>query len=313
VAAAAWGFPVPFDTYGRGADVYVDGTVSGSDRQTVGVSFSAVDRGFFDALGTRLLAGRDFAAYDTAGAPGVVVVNGTMAERFWPGRDPLGQTVRLGRVDGRALRVIGVVEDVVFRSPRMPPAPYMFLSMRQTETNGLTLVVHARDDAESMIPAVRGVIASVNPAVAAYGAISMRRGVRNALNLEESAAGIATVIGTLALLLAVIGLYGVVAYSVERRTREVGIRIALGASAQSVWRLVLLRAGGTALAGIAVGLLAAAAAGRGLESLLFRVSTTDPVAFLGVPLVLLVVTLIASFIPARRAARVDPVVALRAE
>jgi predicted lysophospholipase L1 biosynthesis ABC-type transport system permease subunit len=236
-----------------------------------------------------------------------------MAERYWPAGDVVGRTARLGAADGQLVRIVGVVEDAQYGAPTDAPRPYVFLAAAQSRIEGLTIVVHARAGAEALIASVREAVRAVDPALPAYGAITMDRAVRNALTARESAVGVSAVLGILALLLAVIGLYGVVSYTVERRRREVGIRVALGASAHAVQSLIVARAFRMTMVGLAVGLAGALAMGRVMSSLLFEVSPTDATAFGGVAVVLAVVTLIASWIPARRASRVDPMVTLRSE
>jgi hypothetical protein len=236
-----------------------------------------------------------------------------MAERYWPAGDAVGGTARLGSVDGTPVRIVGIVEDAHYGSPTDAPRPYVFRPAAQSRNSGLTLVVHTRAAAGLAIPRVRETLRTVDPAVPAYGAITMERAVDNALSSRETAAVVSGVLGLLALLLAAIGLYGVMSYTVERRRREVGIRVALGASHREVQGMVVLRAFRTTMVGLALGLAGALAAGRVLSSLLFEVSATDGMAFAGVAVVLAAVTLVASWIPARRAARVDPMVTLRSE
>jgi predicted permease len=313
VVSASWGFPVPFDTHGEGTELFVPGAEGEGPRQTVEVAMSTVEPGYFEALGSRLVAGRDLAEGDSAGAPSVMVVNRTMAERFWPGGEAVGRRVRLGGADGPEVEVVGVVEDAAHQSPTEARRPYLFLPLRQNGAGAMTLVIHVRGSAEALLPAVREEIRALDPALPTYGGVTLERSLRNALSPQETAALLAGLLGALALALALVGLYGVVAYGVARRTRELGIRIALGASPREVLRAVLRGAGRTTLAGVALGLVGALLVGRVMGSLLFGVSPSDPLVFLAVPVLLSAVALLASLLPARRATRVDPLVALRAE
>jgi predicted permease len=314
VTSVSWGYPVPFDTNGRGIELYVDGVTNGENDQTVGVSMSVIDADFFRTIGTPLLEGRDFAAYDTSGAPHVLIVNRALAQRFWQQDNVAGRRVRLGGVDGEEAQIVGVVADAVFQSPTQPPPPMAFLPMGQaTSTRGLTLIAHTQDAPTATLARIRSIVRETDPGVAAYGAMTMTRAVRNAINVQESSAAIAAVIGAIALLLAAVGLYGVVAYTVDRRKREVGIRMALGATRSAVLAMVLRRAARTAFAGVAVGLVLAALIGQLLASFLFQVKPLDPLAFAVVSATLVGVVLLASYIPARRAARVDPIVTLRSD
>jgi ABC-type antimicrobial peptide transport system permease subunit len=208
--------------------------------------------------------------------------------------------VRLGGPDGHELHVIGA------------PPPTVFLPAGQHSSNQeMTLLAHTNDAAAATIAGIEKIVRDFDPALAAYGATTMDRASRNAVKPQQSAAMIGTVVGALALLLAVVGLYGVVAYTVDRRKREVGIRMALGASRTAVLTMVLRRAGITALFGLGIGLALALLTGRLMTSLLFEVQPHDPIVLGVVTLTLAVVVLIASWVPARRASRVDPLIALR--
>lgn len=313
VVSAAWGFPAPFDTYGRGVGLYIEGAPAAGDDPVLFFAASTVDPGWFETLGTTVQAGREFSAADTAGADRVLIVNRTMAERYFADGDAIGRTVRMNAVDGPEARIVGVVEDAQYGAPTDAKRPYVFRPAAQSRSEGLTLVVHSRAGGDATIARVRETLRTVDGAVPAYGAITMERAVHNALNVRETAAAVSAILGVLALLLAVIGLYGVVSYTVERRRREVGIRVALGASEWAVQGMVVARAFRTTMLGLAVGLAGALAAGRVLSSLLFEVSPTDARAFAGVAVLLAVVAFVASWLPARRASRVDPMVTLRAE
>jgi predicted permease len=315
VQSAAWGFPVPFDTYGRGLDLYVEGVTDGHGDQTFSVEMSVVDADFFRTLGTPLLEGRDFAPYDTTGAPLVMIVSRALARRFWQNESPVGKRVRLGGPNGGEVQIVGMVENAVYQSPTQPPPPRVFLAMRQHAASnmGLTLVTHSRHASAATLARIRGVVHETDPRVAAYGAITMQRAVRNAMSPQESAAVVSAVLGGIALLLASIGLYGLVAYTVDRRKREVGIRMALGASRTAVLGMMLRRTARTALIGIGVGLVIASAVGRLIASMLYQVAPFDPIVFATVALVLVGVVLLGSYVPARRAARVDPISTLRAD
>ena len=273
---------------------------------------SVADADFFDTIGTPLLEGRDFARYDTAGAPRVLIVNRALARRFWQQESALGKRVRFNGADGAEAQIVGVVDDAVFQSPTQPPPPMAFLPMGQEPSRmGLTMIARTEDAPAATLARVRSIVRETDPGVPAYGAITMTRAARNAINVQENAAAVAAVLGVIALLLASIGLYGVVAYTVDRRKREVGIRMALGASRAAVLAMVLRRAARTAFIGVGIGLVLAAIIGRLLASFLFQVTPLDPLAFAIVALTLVAVVLVASYIPARRAARVDPLVTLR--
>jgi predicted permease len=313
VTNAAWAFPVPFDTYDRSTALYVEGVTDNRDSQTADVNLSTADPRFFEVAGIPLLSGREFTPGDSAGAPRVMVITRATAELFWPGRPPLGQRVRIDGPTGQEITVVGVVEDVVFAPPAQRRHPHIFFPNDQTgsKSMGLSLIVHARDDAAALIPRVRGILQSIDAEVATYGAITMERSVRNALNAQFSAVVVAGTLAVLALVLALVGLYGVVAYTVARSTRDIGIRIALGATPASVIRLFMIFSARTTAIGLGCGLLGAFAIGRAVASILYGVSSSDPLTFVTIPLALAMVASLASYLPARRATRVPPVLALR--
>jgi predicted permease len=311
VVSAAWAFPAPFDTYGRGLPLYIPGITERSDRQSTSVSMSAVDPGYFATVGTRVLEGREFLLGDSAGTPRVMIVSRAFAERFFPDREIIGQRVRLNGPEGDEVQIVGMVENANYGAPTQQPQPYAFLPVPQTGTAGLTLIVRTQPGAQTLLPEIRAAMNSVDPEIATYGALTMERSVRNALNAQESAASIASILALLALVLAMVGLYGVVAYTVQRRTREVGIRIALGAKPSSVVGLVLAHTARTTLIGVGVGLVAAFGVAQAMRSILYGVSAADPLTFIAIPIALSAVALIASYIPARRASRVHPMLALR--
>jgi predicted permease len=311
VVSAAWAFPAPFDTYGRSTLLYIPGVTERSDRPATSVSLSVVDPGYFKTVGTRLAGGREFVAGDSANTPNVMIVTRAFANRFFPGRDVIGQRLRFRGPEGDEVQIVGLVEDAIYGAPTQQPQPYAFFPVAQTSTSGLTLIVQTQPGAEGVLPQVRSALNAVDPEVATYGAMTMARSVRNATNAQESAASIASILALLALVLAMVGLYGVVAYTVERRTREVGIRIALGAKPSAVVGLVLGHTARTTLIGVGVGLIGAFGVAQLLRSILYGVTATDPLTFIAIPLLLSAVALLASYIPARRASRVHPMQALR--
>ena len=313
VASATLAFPLPLDGASNSIAVFVPGFGGPGERQTYDVNSSAVGLDYFATAGTRLVAGRDFAPADSAGAPRVIVVNRTMAARFWPGRDPIGKVVRLDAVDGPEATVVGVAADGKYGAVWEAPQSYAYLPLAQSYRSWVTVVVRTRGDPRALEPAVRAEIGALDPDLPIFAAMTGREFVASALNVPTMAAGVATAFGALALLLAVVGIYGIVSVTVAQRTREVGIRVALGAARGDVLRLVLGRTGRLAAAGMAAGLLAALGAGRLLAHLLYGVSGADLVTFVSVPVLLALVVGAACWVPARRAVRVDPMVALRTE
>lgn len=313
VASATLSFPLPLDTYGRSRTVFVENAADKELQDGVRVGTSVVGLNYFETVGTRLLSGRDFDLRDSAGADGAAIVNQVMARRFWGNADPIGQRFRVGAADGRLVFVAGVARDAKYGTIGEAPRPYMYLPLEQDCCSGMTLVVRSHGDPAALIPAVRDLVHRLDPNLGTFGVMTMSQHLENALNLPTTSAILAGGFAVVALLLAVVGIYGVVSYSVARRTREVGIRVALGADSRDVLRLILGNGLALAAAGVAVGLAAALATSRLIGGMLYDVSSRDLTVYIGVPILLTAVVLLATYLPARRAARVDPVISLRAE
>jgi putative ABC transport system permease protein len=269
--------------------------------------------GFVPALGLRLEDGRDFALSDSADAPLVMIVSRSLATRLWPGENPLGRRARYGEADGPEITVVGVVADAKFIVIGDASGGHLYLPLRQHYRDWQTLVVHSRGSAEAMLPRLEDVIAGMDPSLPTFGGITMEQAVAGGFSSNRSAAVIAGFFGALALLIASVGLYGVVAGSVVERTREIGVRVALGSTPGDVLLLVMREGARLSAIGVGIGLLAAVGVARAMESLLYGLSPNDPVTFLLVPVMLCVVVLLASYLPARRAVRLDPIAALRSE
>ena len=312
VDRAAWGFPLPFDTYYRSISLYVDGLTTNPDQRTVNVQMSVVDTGFFDVMGIRLLAGRALGVQDSVGAPLGMVINRSAAARLWPGVDPVGRRARLYEANGPEITVVGIAADAKFTSVSESPLSRVYLPLGQRYAGWETLIVRLRTrPTDRAIAELRAVMAAADPALPTFGVMTMEQGVRNGLNNSELAATLAGMFGLVALLIASVGLYGLVANNAVGRTREIGVRIALGATRTRVASLVIGGAARLATVGIALGLAGAIALGRVLGGLLVGMSPYDPATFIGVPLFLVLVVFVASYLPARRASRLDPARVLR--
>jgi len=268
--------------------------------------------GSFESLGIPLVAGRDFSPRDDQQAPRVAVINESMARHFFGNENPIGR--RFGLPNGE-VEIIGVAKDAKYRSLREQGRPMFYLPFAQpgSDRAQMTLVARATGDPVSLAAALQREARALDPAMPMFQAETLAEQLDASLAQERLVATLSSGFGLLALLLACIGLYGVMAYDVARRTREIGIRMALGAQTGAALRLALKQGMRLALLGVALGLAAAAALTRWVASLLFGVSATDPLTFGGSAVVLLFVALLACWIPARRAAKVDPLVALRAE
>jgi putative ABC transport system permease protein len=278
--------------------------------------YASVSEGYFRSLGIPLLRGRLFDDRDTMDAPHVALISESLAQEKWPNQDPLGRAIEFGNIDGdlRLLTVIGVVGDVREASLEKPPRPTIYVNYRQRPqaTYQFSAVVRTAGDPASVIASARKIVRDLDPDVppstSSFTAIfaASTGGRRFNLVLFGIFAGTA-------LLLAVAGIYGVLAYSVARRTREMGVRMALGASAGNVMRLVLGQAAVTTGIGVLLGVVCSFILMRFLQSMLYEVSAADPLTFVGVALLLIGVALLAAYVPARRATKVDPIVALRYE
>lgn len=291
-------------------DLFNNPTITGD------ADFVVASEGYFQCVGIPLLRGRLFNDHDTPDQPQVAVITSSVADQKWKGQDPIGQTIEFGSMDGdlRLLTIVGIVGEVRTRRLEVEPRPTVYVDYRQRprKTSDFTIVVRTRSDPEDIFTSARRILSELDPTVPPRFS-TFTQVFSASLNGRRFNLLLVGVFAGAALLLAVAGIFGVLAYSVARRTRELGVRIALGASTGNVLGLVLKQALITAVIGVAIGLAASVMLTRTMRSLLFDVSPVDPVTLVGVTLLVLLVALLASYIPARRATRVDPIVALRYE
>jgi len=274
------------------------------------ISWSAVSSDYFETVRTPVLRGRGVTADDRRGSLPVAVVNETFARRYWPGQDPLGRRVVL---DGRPRTVVGVSRDTKHQWLHLPARPVAYFPIQQQYVFAFTLHVRTAGDPHQLQQALRSAFERVSPNLPFNDPRTFAENMTSVTFLQGMGAAMLTAFGSLALALAAIGLYGVIAYSVAQRTREMGVRLAIGASRWDVMGLVVGRAVRLTLVGVGVGIVLAAGAGQLLRSQIFGVSPLDPVTFGGVVLLLGAVAVLAAWLPARRAAGVDPIVALQSE
>jgi predicted permease len=274
-----------------------------------------VSPGYFKAMRIQLLEGRDFDEREREGLiPEAVVINETLARRLWPGETSfVGRRMALGTNREDSLEVVGVARDIKVRTLGEAPRNHMYVSVDQTYRGGMTLVVRAPSGGASVVAGVRQAVKEIDPRVPLYNVRTIEQHLTWAFWAQNMAASLAAAFGLLALALAAVGLYGVVAYTVASRTHEIGIRVALGAQARDVLRIVLGQGMALTLVGLAAGLVGAFLLARLLASLLYGISPADPATYILVALLLAAVALVACLIPARRATKVDPMVALRYE
>jgi putative ABC transport system permease protein len=273
-----------------------------------------VSPGYFRAMGIELLRGRAFTVADREGSSPVVVINEAMAQRFWPGQDPLGKRIAWGGWD-TWLSVAGVVADVKVASLEAEGRPAVYMSMFQVPyaRRDVVLVARTAGDPGGLVPLVRREMGAVDPGLPLYDVQPLEQVVAESLAQRTFSLALLSAFAALALLLAVVGLYGVLAYAVTQRTREIGVRVALGAQSADVLRLVVGEGMRLVLAGLAAGLLGALAATYWMRSLLFGISAIDPLTYCGAAALLGLVALVACLVPARRATKIDPMAALRYE
>ena len=291
----------------------MDGYTPPENQEVFQGSLSVVDGGFFDSAGIPIVQGRRLTDHESPDGQPVAILSEAMARRFWPGGDAVGQIVRRPGADDADLRVVGVVADIKVSSLGEAPRSMIYVPYSQVDTPMYSIVARTSADPEQTARAMLTAGRALDPELMVLEAKTMDRHLALMLLPHRLGALLLSVFGILALALAAIGLYGVVSYAVSSRTREVGIRLALGADAPAVVRL--LTASGVRLVamGGAIGLALSLLISRLLSRLLFGVGTLDPVTFVAAPLVLGAVALLAAYLPARRATRVDPVAALRAD
>jgi putative ABC transport system permease protein len=272
--------------------------------------------GFFQTLGIPLLKGRDFSSQDRAGAPRVGIVNEALAARLWPGRDPIGQQIIAPDFTGPArgpISIVGEVKDAVVRSPAGATTLKLYLPLSQEYGGRATLIARAPGGSAKLAKALRETVAGIDPQVPLFAVQTMPQHIDAALWRQRLAAGLLGVFGMLAVGLAAMGLYGVAAHSVAQRTREIGIRMALGAAGQQISAMVVREGALWVAAGAAVGLPAALLGTWAMQKGIPGAKANDPWVLGGTLAALAAVAMLACYLPARRASRVDPVVALRCE
>jgi putative ABC transport system permease protein len=309
VAEASMGRWTPLGNNYNGEMVYLPGEQAPTGRKAP-LGFGVVDAGYLEMMQVPVIAGRTFTTADLAGTPQVIIINETAARRFWPGESPLGRTITL---HGAPREVVGVTRDGKYNSLDESPQNYAFVPFAQRYLPYTNLFVRARGDSSTLAGVLRQELAAVDPNVALQAPMALSRQISIYVLPQRIAASIVGVFGAVGLLLAVVGVYGVVAYHVGQRRREFGIRLALGASRTTLIRLVLGR--GFKLIGIAVvaGAMLSLAVTILARRFLFGLGAADPLTFGAMSLLLAVVAACASYLPARRASRADPMAALRVE
>jgi putative ABC transport system permease protein len=303
-AGAAVTLPIGGDDFSTG--YFVEGQPLPPAGQESSAGWQIVSRGYFEAIGMHMLSGRGFRAGDTTASTPIAIVNETLARQAWPSADPVGRRVRLGRdADDPWLIVVGVVSDMRHRGPASPPRPEIYQPVTQHAFSSMAVVVRTTADPLSIVPLIRAEVSALDPSLPISHVSTMEEHVERALSRPRFMSTLTMTFGALAVVLALVGVYGVMAASVAQRTREIAIRIAVGARASDVVRMVALRAAVLTGAGVAAGLMGAWASSRVLAGLLFGVTANDGPTYLVSAAALLAVALAAAAVPAFRAARID--------
>jgi predicted permease len=315
VQSVSLALSVPFGYYFRASKVYLEGADVQQQQRPQQVLNNVVDTDYFSTMQIPIMRGRLFLETDNQAAPHVAVVNQSFAAHFWPNQDPMGKRFSTESASGPFVQVIGIAKDSKYLTPADEGRPYFYLSLAQHYFSQRTLQVRAVAPAETIISEVRQQIHDLEPNLPVFDVHTMNEALNgaNGFFLFRLGAMVATGLGFLGMVLAMVGVYSIIAYSVVQRTREIGIRLALGAQPVDITKL-LLRQGLYLLAfGLAGGLVLGLLVTRGMSHILLGIGAADPLTLGAVCVLLSAVVLLACYIPARRAAKVDPLVALRYE
>ncbi len=315
VRSASFAFSVPLGYYSGGTVIYAEGQPVNPGEQTPVIGTNFIDGDYFETMQIPIVRGRSFRESDVEGAPLVAIVNETMAQRFWPNQDPIGKRFHTRATDSPLTEVVGVVKDSKYLALFESPLPYIYVPGEQSFGPMKVLQIRSSVAPETLISRLRQEIQTLDPNMPVADLQTMTRSLNGAFGflMFRIGAAQAAALGILGLILAVVGVYGVVSYGAAQRTREIGIRMALGATPKAILGIILQHGVWMVLAGIIVGLAGAVALTRLLARFLLLVSPSDPLTFIAVTLMLAAVALSACLVPARRAMRIEPVEALRHE
>jgi putative ABC transport system permease protein len=315
VQSASLATSVPLGDSVQGDQITVPGYVAQRGEQPH-AEYNAVSAEYFETMKIAVLRGRDFADSDTESSPRVAIINEAMAERFWPGLDPIGRTFKRDGDSTHAIEIVGEVRNSRTEDPYSPYGPVFYVPIMQCYSSAQTLQIRTAGAPQAVTPPVLAVVRGIAPTAPVLSVRTMTSAVRNGVNgllLFNLGAELTAALGLLGLTLAVVGIYGVMAYAVGQRTQEIGVRIALGAQSKSI--LWMISRQGLVIVGIGLGLglLAAVGVGQLVGDFLVGIGPTDPFTYLSVSVLLSLVALGACYVPASRAMRIDPMVALRFE
>jgi predicted permease len=315
VESATIAYSVPLSYYSQGGSVYIEGQILDSSNHAPGAGYNVVDPAYFSTMRTPILSGRAFNDADTSSSQLVAIVNQSMAKALWPNQDPIGHKFAYKDEKGPFVTIVGVVRNAKNQELLNEPRNYFYVPQAQDYQASHVLQLRTSVPPETLVNAIESQIQQLDPNMPVYDVMSMERSLMgaNGFFLYKMGAAFAGTLGALGLLLAVVGVYGVVSYNATRRTHEIGVRMALGALPGNVFGLILSQAAILVGAGVAIGLVAALAMTKFLASFLVGVTSYDPVTFVTVAFLLVLTAFIACYIPAHRAMGVDPMEALRYE
>jgi len=315
VESVAMAYSVPMGTYMDGSPVYVEGHPLPPGSQAPQMVFNRVTPTYFETMKTPILRGRAFTKADDEHAPSVAIVNETMAQKFWPNEDPVGKRFSAVAEAGPFIQVVGETGKGKYIFIGESPMPAYYVPMAQDSSSIRVLEIRSAGDPAALIPEVQQKIHDLAPDLPIFSAITMKQslGGANGFFIFRRGAELGAMMGILGTILAVVGVYGVVSFAASQRTREIGIRMALGAGPKEILAMMIRQGLGLVLGGVAAGLAAAWLLTRGMGNLLVGVRASDPLTFISSTILLAGVAVLACWIPARRAAALDPLEALRYE
>ena len=303
---------MPFEgNAGRGFQI--EGRPPADPGKMPGANYTVACPNYFRTMGVPILKGREFTARDTVSAPNVIVINEAMAHEYWPNEDPVGRAIRLGGSDGPRLTIVGVAGNVHFQGLDVTPRKQFFRPYMQAGWPIMNIVARSAATPNAYATPVKKALASVLPDLPVSAVDTMENVVHNSMGGRRFPMLLLSIFSALALVLAAVGIVGVVGHSVTQRTHEIGIRMALGANTADVLRLMINSSMLWVFVGLAAGIAGSAGLTSLLRGLLYDVRPLDPLVLGGVSLLLAAVALLASYLPARRAARIDPIAALRCD
>ncbi|MEW6729918.1 MAG: ABC transporter permease [Acidobacteriota bacterium] len=314
VESASLASHLPLDDGFDGDRIFVEGYVPRSENEKIVVFYSIIGKNYFQTMKTPIVAGRAFDQRDKVDSSRVVIINETMARRYWPGQDPIGKRLQMGNTNSPYLEIVGVAKDGKYITIGETPIPFMFLPLEQNYTDGRSrILLRTQADPTSVVASLRREVQELDETLPLFGIKTIQQFMQRSLWGVDAATSLISSLALFALLLAAIGIYGVISYTVAQRTQEIGIRIALGARQRDVLKLVIKQGLALTLGGVSIGLVSAFVLTRLMADLLFDVSATEPTIFALLALLLTSVAMLACYIPARKAMKVDPMVTLRYE